>query len=101
MRSFSPLTNFLLTAMWSFVCLRLLGYAFPYWGVLPGIALMAGMSHLGFLMSCYLNALTDSSQRATVLSVKGLLFNVGYGAASLVFAGAVALRKKEVGLGDD
>ena len=100
-RSFSPLTNFLLTAMWSFVCLRLLGYAFPYWGVLPGIALMAGMSHLGFLMSCYLNALTDSSQRATVLSVKGLFFNVGYGAASLVFAGAVALRKKEVGLGDD
>lgn len=100
-RSFSPLTNFLLTAMWSFVCLRLLGHALPYWGVLPGIALMAGMSHLGFLMSRYLNALTDSSQRATVLSVKGLLFNVGYGAASLVFAGAVALRKKEVGLGDD
>ena len=36
------------------------------------------------------------SQRATVLSVKGLLFNVGYGTASLVFAGTVSLQKKRV-----
>lgn len=62
---------------------------------------MAGMSHLRFLMSRYLNGLADSSQRATVLSVKGLLFNVGYGTASLVFAGTVFLQKKEFGKTND
>jgi hypothetical protein len=62
---------------------------------------MAGMSHLGFLMSRYLNGLADSHQRATVLSVKGLLFNVGYGTASLVFAGTVSLQKKEFEKTDD
>mgnify|MGYP005656251325 FL=1 len=62
---------------------------------------MAGMSHLGFLMSRYLNGLATSNQRATVLSVKGLLFNIGYGTASLIFAGMVSLQKKEFGKIDD
>ena len=100
-RRFPPLTNFVMTALWSFGCLFLLGLTLPYWGVLPGMALMAGMSHLGFLMSRYLNALTDSGRRATVLSVKGLLFNISYGLASLAFAGAVSWRKREAGMDAD
>lgn len=98
---FPPLPNFILTAIWSFACLSMLGRVWPYWGVLPGMALMAGMSHLGFLMSRYLNALTESGRRATVLSVKGLLFNISYGLASLVFAGAVSWRKREAGMNED
>lgn len=100
-RRFPPLSNFIFTALWSFVCLYLLGRVWPYWGVIPGMALMAGMAHLGFLMSRYLNALTDSGRRATVLSVKGLLFNISYGLASLAFAGAVSWRKGKAGLDDD
>ena len=100
-RAYSPLANFVLTAVWSFACLYLLGQTWDYWGLIPGVALMAGMSHLGFLMSRYLNKLTASSQRATVLSVKGLLFNISYGLASLLFAGSVSLAKRNEGMNDD
>ena len=42
----------------------------------------------GFFVSHYLNeAVTDSTQRATVLSFRGLAFNLAYGAVGLMFAG--------------
>ncbi len=44
------------------------------------------MMILGYLVSYYLNAIVDSSHRATVLSFKGVAFNLGYGFISLVFA---------------
>jgi hypothetical protein len=44
------------------------------------------MMALGYIVSFYLNALVDSSHRATVLSFKGVAFNLGYGFISLVFA---------------
>ena len=100
-RELSPLGNFVLLAAWAFLCLYLLGETWQYWGVVPGIGLMAGMSHLRFVMSRYLNGLADSSQRATVLSVKGLMFNVSYGLASLAFAGAVSFQKSGFGKNED
>lgn len=100
-QNFSPLQNFVFTGAWMFLCLFLVGRVWPYWGVLPGIGVMLGLAHLGFLMSRYLNRLADSSQRATVLSVKGLLFNISYGTASLVFAGAVSLQKREAEMNDN
>lgn len=57
-----------------------------YWGVLFMLPLGAAMMALGYLVSYYLNALVDSGHRATVLSFKGLAFNLGYGFISLVFA---------------
>jgi MFS family permease len=59
---------------------------FTYWGVLFMIPLGGVMMALGYMVSYYLNALVDSSHRATVLSFKGLAFNLGYGFISLVFA---------------
>jgi len=38
---------------------------------------------LGFIVSYYLNALVDSTHRATVLSFKGVAFNLVYGFISL------------------
>ena len=40
---------------------------------------------LGYMVSYYLNAIVDSGHRATVLSFKGVVFNLGYGFISLVF----------------
>lgn len=57
-----------------------------WWGVLFALPLAAAMSALGFIISNTLNAEVSSRQRATVLSFKGLLFNLGYGLASLFFA---------------
>ena len=61
-----------------------------YWGVIFILPLAAAMMALGYIISYYLNALVDSLHRATVLSFKGLVFNLGYGFISLLFA--LALR---------
>jgi MFS family permease len=70
------------------VLLGLIGVAFQwnYWGVIFMIPLCGAMMALGYCVSYYLNAIVDSSHRATVLSFKGVAFNLGYGFISLVFA---------------
>ena len=75
-----------------FAGVGLLGVAFriPWWGVLFAIPLGVAMNLLGMVVSTTLNAVVSSAQRATVLSFKGLVFNLGYGFASLIFA--LALR---------
>jgi hypothetical protein len=66
----------------------LVGVAFRwnYWGVVFMIPLAGAIMALGYMVSYYLNALVDSHHRATVLSFKGVVFNLGYGFISLVFA---------------
>ena len=65
----------------------------PIWGVVFVVPLGVAMSAVAYLVSYYLNAAVDSRRRATVLSFKGLAFNLGYGLVSLAFAGALrALR---------
>jgi len=58
----------------------------PHWGVIFIIPLAGAMMALGYMVSYYLNAIVDSSHRATVLSFKGVVFNLGYGFISLLFA---------------
>jgi MFS family permease len=74
------------------VLLGLIGAAWrwPHWGVVFLLPLASAMTALGYIVSYYLNALTDSSHRATVLSFKGVAINLGYGFISLLFA--LALR---------
>ncbi len=70
------------------VLLGLIGVAWRwnYWGVIFMVPLGGAIMALGYIVSYYLNALVDSSHRATVLSFKGVAFNLGYGFISLVFA---------------
>jgi hypothetical protein len=49
----------------------------------------------GFFTSHYLNTLTPSHQRATVLSFKGLAFNAAYGFIGVVFAAVVQHFRQE------
>jgi MFS family permease len=82
--------------------LGLLGVAvrIPYWGVLFALPLAAAIGAVAFAISHYLNAAVDSRHRATVLSFKGLAFNLGYGFVSLLFA--LALRAyRETGSSED
>jgi MFS family permease len=55
-------------------------------GVIFIIPLAGAMMALGYMVSYYLNAIVDSGHRATVLSFKGVAFNLGYGFISLLFA---------------
>ena len=57
-----------------------------YWGLLFAFPLGAAMTLIGFTVSSYLNSLVDSHHRATVLSFKGVAFNLAYAGVSLLFA---------------
>jgi len=70
------------------VLLGLTGIALhlKYWGILFAFPLGAAMTLIGFTVSSYLNSLVDSHHRATVLSFKGVAFNLAYAGVSLLFA---------------
>ncbi len=61
-------------------------FAVPRWGVLAVLPLGAAFPMLSFFVSHYLNSWTASELRATVLSFRGVAFNLAYGAAGLLFA---------------
>lgn len=59
---------------------------FPYWGLLPMGLVFIAMMFVSFFTSHYLNRITASYQRATVLSFKGMAFNLSYGLIGFFFA---------------
>ncbi|MGC4014745.1 MAG: MFS transporter [Luteolibacter sp.] len=87
---FSTPGNLALVAVFATLTLAALA---PAWkglaGLVPAMLLIPCMGYLGFTISRALHAVADSSRRATVLSVKGLVFNLGYGACSLAFSTAL------------
>ena len=72
------------------ILLGLIGVAcvIPIYGLLFLLPLGVAMSLTTFFVSHYLNAaVTDSARRATVLSFRGLAFNLAYGGVGLLFSG--------------
>lgn len=49
------------------------------------------MSLVGFFASFYLNQLSSSDERATLLSFKGLVCNIGFGVVSLYYSGVTSV----------
>jgi MFS family permease len=78
--------NYLIIAATALFGLMGVACQWNYWGVIFMLPLGGAMMALGYMVSYYLNAIVDSSHRATVLSFKGVAFNLGYGFISLVFA---------------
>ncbi len=66
--------------------LFLLSGFYPYVGLLPVACVYVGIMMVSFFTSHYLNRITSSEQRATVLSFKGMAFNLGYGLIGIMFA---------------
>jgi len=94
----TPRFNFALLAVLGLLGLTGAALVLPFGlGLLPVVLLHAVMLLTGFLVSHYLNAITDSTQRATVLSFKGLVFNLGYGALGLLYAGLLVLLREQAG----
>ena len=87
---FSVLVNLGFIAAAALIGLAALIPAWPIYGVIPAMFLMTTMGFLGFTISRVLHQTADSSKRATLLSVKGLVFNLGYGLFSLGFSGFLA-----------
>jgi MFS family permease len=79
--------NFALVAGLVFVALLGIAGVWPIYGLLYLLPLGIAMSLTQFFVSHYLNeVVTDSRQRATVLSFRGLAFNLAYGLVGLLFA---------------
>ncbi|NNC87872.1 MAG: MFS transporter [Akkermansiaceae bacterium] len=96
-KKFTPMTNLALLAGVMFVGFLAVVPAVPYAGVLPVMILISGFGWLEFITSSTLNRIADSSQRATVLSVKGLAYNLGYGGLALAYAGVLGAFEEQTG----
>jgi len=68
----------------------------PIIGLVPALLLGSVMFLMNFFVSHYLNRITSSRQRATVLSFKGLSNNLAYGAIGLLYALLIAFLRSQV-----
>ncbi|MBU3666351.1 MAG: MFS transporter [Chthoniobacterales bacterium] len=79
-------TNYAVVAVLVLTGLAGTAMALPYWGAWVVVPLGVAMSALQFFTSNYLNQWTESHVRATVLSFRGVAFNLGYAVAGILFA---------------
>lgn len=56
------------------------------YGVIPALLLIFIIMTMNIFISYHLNKKTESHNRATVLSFKGLVFNLGYGSIGILYA---------------
>jgi len=84
-RRYPPATNFWIISGLTFSGLLGTTFFIPYAGIIPMILLFAVMLLVGFFISYYLNQVTESSRRATVLSFKGMSLNLAYGCIGLLY----------------
>ncbi len=82
----SPSHAVLVTAFLAMAGLAGMSFFCPVWGIIPALITFSSMYFNGFFISYYLNQATASDQRATVLSFKGLLYNLAYGGMGIVYA---------------
>ena len=94
-QKFGIVANVLAATATSAVGLTGIALCTNFWGILPAILIMMSLYHIRFIMSRFLNQLTGSKIRATVLSVKGLIFNLGYAGFSFLFAQTLAIRTRQ------
>jgi MFS family permease len=88
--------NIFVMAILSLLGLVGMTFFFPIVGLLP-VALLASVMYLErFFQSHYLNRITASYQRATVLSFKGLSFNLAYGLIGVLYSVLLAYLRPQI-----
>lgn len=73
-----------------------MSFFWPYAGIIPALITFSAMYFTGFFVSFYMNEATASDQRATVLSFKGLAYNLSYGILGILYA--LLLKAKKDGV---
>ena len=87
--------------LWVMAGLTLLGligirFVWPIIGLLPVVLIRIVMYMQNFFVSHYLNRITRSDQRATVLSFKGLSFNLAYGLIGVLYSMLLAFIRSGI-----
>jgi MFS family permease len=91
--AFPAWSNFAGMALVAAAALFLLARFIPIYGLAPAVAVYSVLVLNNFFLSSYLNRIAPSAERATVLSLKGLGFNLAYGSIGLLYSlAAVWLR---------
>lgn len=91
----TPRFNYRLSALLILAGLCFVALQVPIWGVLVSIPLGMGMRHIHAASSHYLNRVTDSAHRATVLSFRGLAMMAFYALINLLAIGQVLASAPE------
>ncbi|MBU1193550.1 MAG: MFS transporter [Proteobacteria bacterium] len=68
----------------------------PYLGIIPAIITFTAMYFNGFFVSFYMNRTAPSHIRATVLSFKGLAYNISYGVLGVLYAMVLKAAKQSI-----
>jgi len=89
-----PPVNFSVVALITFISFCGITLAIPIHGLWFVLLMMSGFSLLNYFISYYLNRHAESSQRATILSFRGLAYNMGYGLLGLAYAGYLGYLKE-------
>ena len=92
----TPVYNIFVVAIITIMGLAGMAFFVPLAGLIPAVVLFSAMYLTGFFISHYLNHITDSAQRATVLSFKGLFYNLSYGLIGLLYSLLVAWTRPEI-----
>ena len=84
--------------LWSTSAVALTGlvgmvFFWPYVGLLPALVAFSALYMVGFYISYFINREAASSRRATVLSFKGLAYNLSYGLIGILYAALLEVKK--------
>jgi hypothetical protein len=75
-------------------------FFWPYAGLIPALVAFSALYMVGFYVSYFVNQHASSSRRATVLSFKGLAYNLSYGFIGIVYAGLLKVKKTGIDVVD-
>jgi len=95
----SPALGMWVTALLTVSGLTAMNFFWPWVGLLPAVVTFSAMYFNGFFVSFYLNRETASDQRATVLSFKGLSYNLSYGILGTGYALLLKIEKLAIASG--
>ncbi|MFO7716119.1 MFS transporter [Desulfosarcina sp.] len=91
--------------LWSTAATALVGlsgmvFFWPYLGLIPALVAFSALYMVGFYVSYFVNQRASSARRATVLSFKGLAYNLSYGCIGVVYAGLLEVKKTGIDAAD-
>ncbi len=89
----SPASAVWITAILAFIGLFSMNFFWPYAGIIAALITFGAMTFNSFFVSYYLNQAAKSDMRATVLSFKGLAYNISYGMLGILYALLLKTRK--------
>ena len=92
----SPQYALFITLFLTVTGLVAMSFFWPYSGLLPALITFSAMYFTGFFVSFYINKVASSDQRATVLSFKGLAYNVSYGILGVLYALLLKIKKQGI-----